>query len=137
LATVRLSEFFIRRRTSTLLLALGVVFIGLNAYFALPVAPLPQVDFPTISVSAHLPGASAETMATSVATPLERSLANVSGVTEMTSSSSLGSARVVLVLTLYATPVIYLWFDRLALALGRFRKRRRWPAQDSLLAPPS
>jgi multidrug efflux pump len=93
---VRLSEFFIRRRTGTLLLTLGVVFIGLNAYFALPVAPLPQVDFPTISVGAHLPGASAETMATSVATPLERSLANVSGVTEMTSSSSLGSTRIVL-----------------------------------------
>ena len=58
------------------------MFVGLNAYFALPVAPLPQVDFPTISVEARLPGASAETMATSVATPLERSLANVSGVTD-------------------------------------------------------
>jgi multidrug efflux pump len=93
---MRLSEFFIRRRTGTLLLALGLVFVGLNAYFALPVAPLPQVDFPTISVAAHLPGASAETMATSVATPLERSLANVSGVTEMTSSSSLGATQIVL-----------------------------------------
>ncbi|HEV2442905.1 MAG TPA: efflux RND transporter permease subunit [Steroidobacteraceae bacterium] len=93
---MRLSEFFIRRRIATVLIALGLVFVGLNAYFALPVAPLPQVDFPTIQVSASLPGASAETMATSVATPLERSLANVSGVTEMTSSSSLGRTQIVL-----------------------------------------
>jgi len=93
---VHLSEFFIRRPTSALLIALGLVYVGLNAYFALPVAPLPQIDFPTIEISAQLPGASAETMATSVATPLERSLANVSGVTEMTSSSSLGRTQIVL-----------------------------------------
>jgi hydrophobic/amphiphilic exporter-1 (mainly G- bacteria), HAE1 family len=97
---VRLSEFFIRRRTGTLLIVLGLLFVGLNAYFALPVAPLPQVDFPTLQVSAKLPGASAETMATSVATPLERSLANVPGVTEMTSSSSLGRTQIVLQLDL-------------------------------------
>ena len=91
-----MSEIFIRRRTATVLLALALLFIGLNAYFALPVAPLPQIDFPTIQVEAKLPGASAETMATSVATPLERSLANIPGVSEMTSSSSLGRTQIVL-----------------------------------------
>ena len=91
-----LSEIFIRRRIGTVLLALGAVFAGLNAYFSLPVAPLPQVEFPTIQVSANLPGASAETMATSVATPLERSLANVPGISQMTSSSSLGSTQITL-----------------------------------------
>ncbi|MGH8170288.1 MAG: efflux RND transporter permease subunit, partial [Steroidobacteraceae bacterium] len=91
-----MSEFFIRRRTATVLLALALLFVGLNAYFALPVAPLPQIDFPTIEIEASLPGASAETMATSVATPLERSLANIPGVSEMTSSSSLGRTQIVL-----------------------------------------
>ena len=91
-----MSEIFIRRRTATVLLALALLFVGLNAYFALPVAPLPQIDFPTIEVEASLPGASAETMATSVATPLERSLANIPGVSEMTSTSSLGRTQVVL-----------------------------------------
>ena len=91
-----MSEIFIRRRTATVLLALALLFVGLNAYFALPVAPLPQIDFPTIEVEAKLPGASAETMATSVATPLERSLANIPGVSEMTSSSSLGRTQIVL-----------------------------------------
>ncbi len=93
---MKLSEIFIRRRVGTVLLALGVVFAGLNAYFSLPVAPIPQVEFPTIQVGASLPGASAETMATSVATPLERSLANVPGVTQMTSSSSLGHTSITL-----------------------------------------
>ena len=69
---------------------------GLLSFFLLPVAPLPQVDIPTISVSASLPGASPETMASSVATPLERSLGSIAGVTEMTSSSSQGSTRVTL-----------------------------------------
>src|SRR4051794_34462149 len=64
------------------------------AYFFLPVSPLPQVEFPTISVQANLPGASPETMASSVATPLERQLGHIAGVTEMTSSSSLGSCSV-------------------------------------------
>ncbi|MDE2448807.1 MAG: efflux RND transporter permease subunit, partial [Gammaproteobacteria bacterium] len=91
-----MSEIFIRRRTATVLLALALLFVGLNAYFALPVAPLPQIDFPTIEVEANLPGASAETMATSVATPLERSLANIPGVSEMTSSSSLGTTQIAL-----------------------------------------
>src|SRR5450631_978301 len=90
------SEIFIRRPIGTSLLAAGFVLIGLVAYFLLPVAPLPQVDFPTLSVQAALPGASAETMATSVATPLERSLSNVPGVSQMTSTSSLGVMEIVL-----------------------------------------
>jgi hydrophobic/amphiphilic exporter-1 (mainly G- bacteria), HAE1 family len=94
------SEIFIRRRTATVLIALGLLFVGINAYVALPVAPLPQIDFPTIQVEASLPGASAETMATSVATPLERSLANIPGVSEMTSTSSLGRTQIVLVFDL-------------------------------------
>jgi multidrug efflux pump len=91
-----LSEVFIRRRVGTTLLAIGMVLVGLIAYFSLPVAPLPQVDFPTIEVQAKLPGASAETMASSVATPLERAFSNISGVNQMTSSSSLGTTQITL-----------------------------------------
>ncbi len=90
------SEIFIRRPIGTGLLALGLVMAGLVAFVLLPVAPLPQVDFPTINVTARLPGASAETMSSSVATPLERAFSNISGVTEMTSSSSLGVSQVTL-----------------------------------------
>ena len=90
-----LSEPFIRRPIGTCLLALGLVLLGCVSYFMLPVAPLPQIDFPTIQISTQLPGASAQTMATAVATPLENSLAtNVSGVTEMTSTSSLGRTTI-------------------------------------------
>ncbi|HKT62708.1 MAG TPA: efflux RND transporter permease subunit [Burkholderia sp.] len=89
-----LLELFIRRRVATSFLALAVLLAGLVAYFLLPVAPLPQVDFPTIQVVAKLPGASADTMATSVATPLERQLSNISGITQMTSSSSLGTTSI-------------------------------------------
>ena len=91
-----LSEPFIRRRVATTLLALGVLLLGGAAYFLLPVAPLPQVDMPTIQVQAKLPGASAETMASSVATPLERAFASVPGVTQMTSASSLGLTQITL-----------------------------------------
>jgi multidrug efflux pump len=93
---VTLAEIFIRRRTGTILLAVGAMLIGMVAYFLLPVAPLPQVEFPTIQVSASLPGASAETMATSVATPLERSFSSIPGLTGMSSSSSLGTTSVAL-----------------------------------------
>ena len=86
-----LSTPFIHRPVATTLLTIGVLLSGVVAFFLLPVAPLPQVDFPTISVSANLPGASPETMAATVATPLERSLGRIAGVTEMTSVSSLGS----------------------------------------------
>ena len=75
---------------------LAIALAGAVAFRLLPVAPLPQVDFPTISVSASLPGASPETMAATVATPLERSLGRIAGVTEMTSASALGSTRVTL-----------------------------------------
>ena len=91
-----ISTAFIRRPVATTLLTIGVALAGLAAFLQLPVAPLPQVDYPTISVQAALPGASPETMAATVATPLERALGRIAGVTEMTSSSSLGSTRVVL-----------------------------------------
>ena len=91
---------FIRRPVATTLLTIGVLLSGMVAFTLLPVAPLPQVDVPAISVSANLPGASPETMATSVATPLERQLGRIAGVTEMTSSSSRGSMRIVLVFDL-------------------------------------
>ena len=93
---MNLSEPFIRRPVATTLLTLALTLAGAIGYFQLPVSPLPQVDFPTISVSASLPGASPETMATSVATPLERSLSRIAGVTEMTSTSSLGSTSITL-----------------------------------------
>ena len=87
---------FIRRPIATVLLTCGVALAGVAAFFLLPISPLPQVDFPTISVSANLPGASPETMATSVATPLEKRLGVISNVTEMTSSSRTGSTRITL-----------------------------------------
>ncbi|AVT82394.1 multidrug efflux RND transporter permease subunit [Rhodopseudomonas palustris] len=89
-----ISAPFIRYPIATSLLMAGILFLGLIAYPALPVAPLPQVDFPTIQISASLPGASPETMASSVATPLERQLAQIPGVSQMTSTSSLGSTAV-------------------------------------------
>lgn len=85
---------FIHRPIATTLVALGVVLAGIIAFMLLPTAPLPQVDFPTISVQASLPGASPENMAATIATPLERALGRVAGVTEITSSSSLGNTRI-------------------------------------------
>src|SRR5476651_2094346 len=89
-----ISSPFIARPVATTLLTLGIALAGVIAFKLLPVSPLPQVDFPTISVQAALPGASPETMASTVATPLERSLGRIAGVTEMTSSSSLGSTNI-------------------------------------------
>ena len=91
---MNISAPFIRRPVATTLLTAGVVLAGAIAYLALPVAPLPEVDFPTISVSASLPGGSADIMASSVATPLERQLGHIAGVTEMTSASQLGSTSI-------------------------------------------
>ncbi len=91
-----ISTPFIHRPVATTLITLGIALAGLVAFSLLPVSSLPQVDFPTISISASLPGASPETMAATVATPLERSLGRIAGVTEMTSSSSLGSTRITL-----------------------------------------
>src|SRR5256714_7079079 len=93
---MNLSSPFVRRPIATVLLTIGVALAGIAAFFVLPVSPLPQVDFPVISVSANIPGASPETMASSVATPLERRLGIIAGVNEMTSSSGHGSARVTL-----------------------------------------
>lgn len=87
---------FINRPVATTLLTLGIILSGLIGLRLLPVSPLPQIDFPVISVSASLPGASPETMASSIATPLERSLGAIAGLNEMTSSSSLGSTRIIL-----------------------------------------
>ncbi len=91
---MNLSEPFVRRPVATVLLTIGLALAGIGAFLVLPVSPLPQVDFPTISVSASLPGASPATMASSVATPLERRLGVIAGVNEMTSSSGTGSTRI-------------------------------------------
>jgi multidrug efflux pump len=93
---VNLSAPFVRRPVGTTLLAAWLALAGIGAYFVLPVSPLPQVDFPTVSVSATLPGGSPETMASSVATPLERRLGVIADVTEMTSNSSQNRTNVTL-----------------------------------------
>jgi multidrug efflux pump len=90
------SAIFIHRPVATSLITLAITLAGVVSFGLLPVAPLPQVDFPTISVEANLPGASPETMATAVATPLERSLGRIAGINEMTSMSSQGSTRITL-----------------------------------------
>jgi multidrug efflux pump len=90
------SATFIHRPVATSLLTLAITLAGAVAFNLLPVSPLPQVDFPTIAVQASLPGASPETMATAVATPLERTLGRIAGISEVTSSSSLGSTRITL-----------------------------------------
>ena len=89
-----LSSPFIKRPVATTLLNLSVVLAGAVAFTLLPVSPLPQIDFPVIFVSANLPGASPETMASTVATPLERALGTIAGVSELSSNSSQGSARI-------------------------------------------
>jgi len=93
---MNISAPFIRRPVATTLLTAGTVLVGAIAFKVLPVSPLPQVDFPTISVSASLPGGSPEITASSIATPLERQFSHIAGVTEMTSSSSLGSTSITL-----------------------------------------
>jgi multidrug efflux pump len=93
---MNISAPFIARPVATTLLTVGIALAGIFAFFRLPVSPLPQVDFPTISVQAQLPGASPDTVATSVAAPLERHLGQIADVTEMTTTSSVGQARVVL-----------------------------------------
>jgi len=91
---VNIIEPFVRRPVATTLLSVGVALTGIVCFTLLPVSPLPQVDFPTISVSASLPGASPEVMAATVATPLERAMGRIAGVNELTSNSSLGNSRV-------------------------------------------
>ena len=91
---MNLSAPFVRRPIATILLTIGIALAGIAAFFVLPVAPLPRVDYPAITVSANIPGASPQTMASSVATPLERRLGTIAGVNEMTSTSGRGSTRV-------------------------------------------
>src|SRR5436305_5203622 len=91
---MNISAPFIRRQVATSLLAMGLLVAGILAYFRLPVAPIPQVEYPVISVNAGLPGASPETMASSVATPLERQFGRIAGVNQMTSTSQLGSTSI-------------------------------------------
>ena len=93
---MNISAPFIDRPVATTLITIGFTLAGAVAFLLLPVSPLPQVEFPTISVSAALPGASPETMAATVAMPIERSLGRIAGITEMTSTSALGSTRIVL-----------------------------------------
>src|SRR6201982_4040364 len=93
---MNISEPFIRRPIATTWLTAAIALAGAVAFRLLPVSPLPQVDYPTITVAAQLPGASPETMASAVATPLERQFSRIAAVTEMTSSSSLGTTSVTL-----------------------------------------
>ncbi|HET9607612.1 MAG TPA: efflux RND transporter permease subunit, partial [Nitrospira sp.] len=93
---MNITATFIHRPVATTLLTIGVTLVGIVAFRFLPVAALPQVEFPTINVGANLPGASPETMATSVAAPLEHQFARIAGVTEMTSTSMLGSTGITL-----------------------------------------
>jgi multidrug efflux pump subunit AcrB len=88
------SELFIRRPVTTVLVMAGILFFGINAYGRLPVSDLPTVDFPTITVNASLPGASPETMASAVATPLEKQFSTIAGIDNMTSTSTLGSTSI-------------------------------------------
>src|SRR5947207_1657020 len=96
LAAMNISEPCIRRPVGTSLLAVGLLMAGVTAYRMMPVAAIPRVDFPVISVSASLPGADPATIASSVAAPLERRLGQISGVTEMTSQSTLGGTSITL-----------------------------------------
>jgi HAE1 family hydrophobic/amphiphilic exporter-1 len=91
---MNISAPFIARPVATILLMVALLFLGAVAYPLLPVAPLPQIDFPTISVSTQLPGASPETMASSVTQPLERTFGQIPGVTQMTSISVLGASTI-------------------------------------------
>src|ERR1041385_8320895 len=100
---MNISELFIKRPVMTTLVMLGILVFGLMAYRLLPGSNLPNVDFPTITVSASLPGASPETMASAVATPLEKQFSTIAGVDQMTSSSSLGSTSITLPFTLDRT----------------------------------
>src|ERR1700716_219618 len=92
---MNISAPFIARPVATVLLAMGIALAGVLAFLKLPVSPLPRVDFPTIMVQASLPGASPDTVASSLASPLERHLGQIAALTEMTSASSLGQTRIV------------------------------------------
>ena len=93
---MNVAELFIRRPVTTTLIMLGILIFGIMGYRLLPVSELPNVDFPTIQVSSSLPGASPETMASSVATPLEREFSTIAGLDSMTSTSAMGLTRITL-----------------------------------------
>src|SRR2546425_4022786 len=93
---MNIAEVFIRRPVMTTLVMLGILMFGIMAYRQLPVSDLPNVDFPTIQVTASLPGANPETMASSVATPLERQFTTIAGLDAMTSTSGLGTTQITL-----------------------------------------
>src|ERR1700675_2366551 len=97
---MNITEIFIKRPVMTALVMIGIVLFGIAGYRALPVSDLPNVDFPTLQVNASLPGANPETMASAVATPLERQFATVAGIDSMTSSSGLGSTNITIQFTL-------------------------------------
>src|SRR5437762_5060872 len=97
---MNIAAIFIRRPVMTTLVMIAIVFFGIMAYRQLPVNDLPNVDFPTIQVSATLPGASPETMATAVATPLERQFSTIAGIDSMTSVSALGVSNITIQFTL-------------------------------------
>src|SRR3954454_21397292 len=97
---MNISEIFIRRPVMTCLVMIAILLFGALGYRQLAVSDLPNVDFPTLQVTATLPGASPETMASSVATPLEREFSTIAGIDSMTSTSSLGSSAITLVFTL-------------------------------------
>ena len=113
---IDLSGPFVRRPVATTLIAVGIMLLGLLAFRMLPVASLPQVEFPTIAVTANLPGADPDTVASSLATPLERQFSAIAGITDMTSVSYSGSVRIVI------------QFDRTRRA-GRHQRRDEPPAQ--------
>lgn len=93
---MNISEPFIRRPVATSLLSMGLLLFGAVAFPFLPIARLPEVEYPTVTVSASLPGANSETMASAVATPMERTFGRIAGVTQMTSTSQLGTTNVTL-----------------------------------------
>src|SRR5262244_1280983 len=97
---MNIAAIFIRRPVMTTLVMIAIIFFGIMAYRQLPVSDLPNVDFPTIQISAGLPGANPETMATAVATPLERQFATVAGIDTMTSTSGVGTTNITIQFTL-------------------------------------
>ena len=116
-----ISAPFIRRPIATSLLMVGLLFVGLVAYPKLPVAPLPQVDFPTIQVSASLPGADPETMASAVAQPLMLGHGTGSEIRQPLGYSMVGGLIFSQALTLFTTPVVYLYLDRVSEWIARWR----------------
>src|ERR1700726_1024058 len=97
---MNLTALFIRRPVMTALVMMGILLFGIQGYRALPVSDLPNIDFPTLQVQSSLPGASPETMASSVAAPLERQFSTIAGLDNMTSSSAMGFANITLQFTL-------------------------------------